>query len=113
MNKIQIVALAALLTGCASAPQPQVDTDNSYQAVEQTLERPDEVAEQPELSPRTTKTSAPARAAKFQPPPRKPVDAQDQHFLGPRQGANHKNLAVLASWRQNLQLRVAGLWMDK
>ena len=70
MTKIQIVALAALLTGCASAPQPQVEADSRYQPVEQTLEHAETVDEQPQLSAGTA--VAAAREVKFQAPQRNP-----------------------------------------
>lgn len=77
MNKIQIVALAALLTGCASAPQPEVEAGSSYQAVESA----GNVAGQPQLSARTVETPAQPRATAFQAPPRQAVDAQEQQCL--------------------------------
>jgi spore germination cell wall hydrolase CwlJ-like protein len=77
MNKIQIVALAALLTGCAQTPQTKVDADGGYRPVESA----GEVAGQPQLSARSIETPAQLREPIFQAPPRKPVDAQDQQCL--------------------------------
>lgn len=81
MNRIQIVTLAALLTGCASAPQPKVEADSPYQAVGQSVGSAGNVAGQPQLSARTVEIQSQPRVTKFQAPPRQEVDAQEQQCL--------------------------------
>jgi len=75
LNKIEIVALAAVLTGCASAPQPKVADGGSYQAIEGTVEC------QPPQRARTIQTPSQPRATHPQAPQCMPVDAQEQQCL--------------------------------
>ena len=81
MNKIKIVALAAVLTGCASAPQPKVEADGDYRAVGQNPESASIVAGRDQLSDSTVETLSRPPATKIVVQPRKPVDAEDQQCL--------------------------------
>jgi len=48
VNRIKIVVLAALLSGCASAPQPQSEPDTGYRVSKQQAERVREANTQPQ-----------------------------------------------------------------
>lgn len=71
MNKIQIIALAALLAGCTSAPQPESEPDVSYRVSKQHAES----AREADVQAQQRASKVVTRAA-----PRK-VDARTQHCL--------------------------------
>jgi spore germination cell wall hydrolase CwlJ-like protein len=82
VNRIRILTLTALLTGCAAGPQPTVEVDSSSQAVEQSLDSEGTVADLSQMTERTAATPAQPRKPTFQAPPqRKPVDADEQQCL--------------------------------
>ena len=74
-NRLQIVALAVVLTGCASAPQPKIAVDAGYQAVESAVH-----SQQLQSAPAVEIPSQP-RPTTFPELERKPVDPGEQHCL--------------------------------
>lgn len=76
MNRLQIIALAALLTGCASAPQPKSEQDEGAR-----VESAAHVDTQLRQGTHTIDTSIQAPEVAVEPRVRKAVDAKSRQCL--------------------------------